>query len=60
MCRQISSLLGKDGADKILGNPDDLNQFFYVQSYMNRTDLGIAREVAANGKAMLGSTRYVR
>ena len=27
---------------------------------MNRTDLGIDREVAANGKAMLGSTRTLK
>ena len=27
---------------------------------MNRTDLGLAREIAANGKAMLGSTRTLK
>jgi len=27
---------------------------------MNRTDLGLAREIAANGKAILGSTRTLK
>jgi hypothetical protein len=35
-------------------------RLIFFQSYMNRTDLGLAREIAANGKAMLGSTRTLK
>jgi len=36
------------------------NLSLLIQSYMQRTDLGLAREIAANGKAMLGSTRTLK
>ncbi len=39
-------------------NPRNLG--LLVTAYMQRTDLGIAREVAANGKPLFGSTRSLR
>ena len=39
-------------------NPRNLG--LLVASYMQRTDLALSREVAANGKPMLGSARSLR
>ena len=36
------------------------NLALLLQTYMARNDLGLAREIAANGKPMLGSTRTLK
>ena len=36
------------------------NLALLLQTYMGRNDLGLAREIAANGKPMLGSTRTLK
>ena len=36
------------------------NLALLLQTYMARNDLGLAREIASNGKPLLGSTRTLK